>query len=72
MVDKTATVGTVKKQMENYLDKVLDKKRSQTQLTKEQPTAAALKQTFGMKPKKPIDELVPFSVDKRDMCFKSK
>ena len=61
--------GSVKKQMESYLTKVFDKEKDKKPT--ETPSCVGLKQSFGMRPKT-LEEIQPFSVDKRDMTFKSK
>lgn len=58
--------------MESYLTKVFDKDQVEKRNNPiETPSCANLKHTFGMKPKT-LEEMQPFTVDKRDVTFKSK
>jgi hypothetical protein len=59
--------GSVKKQMETYLGKIFDQDGQQTN------RAASIEQPSSMSAAaKALEKVAPFTVDKRDMSFKSK
>lgn len=64
--------GSVKKQMETYLGKIFDQdgqRAGDNKTAHEQPTIIKGSPAANAKQ---LDKVQPFTVDKRDMCFKSK